>query len=138
MALLSISDLPRHREWTGSPLSIMPAESNQPVAVGQRYRSPADVGNLHFAGELIITKLDPPHLFAFRGRDSTGEFHHTFTITPTSEHSTVQRQVDSTLTFTRWLIFYVLYFPVRRPAARKALAQLKPQLERNEFNQEER
>ncbi len=124
-----ISDLSRHGEWAGNSLSITPVEADQPIAVGQCYHSQADVGSLHFEAELTITKLDPPHQFAFRGSDSTGKFHHTFTITPKTEHSIVQRQFDFTLTFVQWMMFYVLYFPVRRPAALKALARLKTELE---------
>ena len=98
--------------------------------VGSRYRSSADVGNLHFDADLTVTAYDPPHAFGFRGTDKTGSFSHLFTLLPNNGSVKVTRTYKFDLTFGQYIMYLLLFFPVRRPAANKALLRLKSQLEK--------
>jgi hypothetical protein len=87
------------------------------------------VRGLTFTANLRVTEYQAPAHFVFDGQDSTGKFSHRFTFTPFNNGTMVTRQIDFALSFRQWLRFLVLYFPVRRPAANKALRLLKERLE---------
>jgi uncharacterized protein YndB with AHSA1/START domain len=124
-----VADLTKHGEWSANPLKVE-AIANDPIAIGKQYRSSATVGSLTFAADLRVTEYDPPARFGFEGQDSTGKFLHRFTFTPLTNGTQVTRHIDFTLSFRQWLRFWILYFPVRRPAAIKALQLLKEKLNR--------
>jgi uncharacterized protein YndB with AHSA1/START domain len=127
----TLADLPGHSRWAANPLRIEPI-SPGPVAVGQRYRSTAQVSGITFTAELQVTTYQPPHVFAFTGEDSTGHFAHQFTLQPIAQGAQLQRHIRFALTFRQWLLFLVLFYPVRLPAANKALALLKQHIEQQE------
>lgn len=122
-----VADLTRHGEWSANPLTVAALEAGPP-RVGGRYRSTAAVGRLSFTADLTLTALDPPHRIAFRGRDETGAFEHVFRMTPVGDGTRVERHATFDLTVGQWLFFLLTYFPVRRPAMRRALARLADRL----------
>ena len=124
----SIADLTRHSLWAANQLQIEPV-SPSPTAIGSRYRSTAQVNQMTFTAELHVTKYLPFQEFAFAGEDQTGRFAHQFTLRPTNQGIRVERLVSFTLTLKQWLLFLVLLYPVRLPAAKKALELLKRHLE---------
>ena len=123
-----VADLTHHDQWAANQLQIEPV-SPGPAAVGSRYRSTAQVNGITFTAELQVTKYQPPREFAFAGEDQTGRFEHQFTIQPHAHGAQVERQVSFTLTVRQWLMFLLLLYPVRLPAAKKALALLKRRVE---------
>ena len=123
-----VSDLTRHGEWAANELTVE-AVSAEPVTIGSQFRSSADVGNLHFDATLTITQLDEPKTFAFSGKDKTGRFEHTFTFTPKTGGTLVTRKLQFDLTPMQFMMYLLLYFPVRLPAGRKAMERLKVKLE---------
>ena len=126
-----VSDLTEHAEWSANPLKVEALSAN-PIGVGSAYRSSATVRNLTFTAELRVTEYQAPTRFGFSGQDSTGKFSHRFTLTPINSGTQVTRQINFTLSFRQWLRFWILYFPVRKPAAHKALHLLKQQLEKSQ------
>ena len=123
-----VADLAQHGQWAANQLQIEPV-SPGPAAVGSRYRSMAQVNGITFIAELQVTKYQPPREFAFAGEDETGRFEHRFTIQPHAHGAQVERQVRFTLTPRQWLMFLLLLYPVRLPAAKKALGLLKRRVE---------
>ena len=124
-----ISDLTTHGAWAANDLSIEAADDSE-LAVGKRYRSHAKVGNLEFDAELIVTEFDVPNAFGFSGNDRTGGFAHRFVVKPAENGAVVSREITFDLTLKQYLFYLLTYYPVRLPAARKALARLKEQLEK--------
>jgi uncharacterized protein YndB with AHSA1/START domain len=127
----SIADLSLHSQWAANQLLVEPI-SPGPVTLGHRYRSTAQVNGITFTAELQITTYQPPFVFAFAGEDQTGQFEHRFTIRPTAHGAQVERHVRFTLTLRQWLLFLVLLYPVRLPAAKKALLLLKQRIEQRD------
>jgi uncharacterized protein YndB with AHSA1/START domain len=123
-----VADLTKHGEWSANPLTVA-AVSTSPAMVGNHYRSTAVVRGITFTAELTVTDYQAPTRFAFDGHDSTGKFSHRFTFTPVGSGTKVTRRIDFTLSPRQWLMFWVLYFPVRRPALHQALRLLKRRLE---------
>lgn len=123
-----IADLTRHGEWSANPVQVE-AVTNGPIAVGSRYRSTAQVNGLHFSAMLEVTQRQPPFMFSFSGTDETGYFEHSFTLRPTTNGTVVERRVSFDLTLRQWLRYALLLYPVRLPAAIKALSLLKMHVE---------
>ena len=123
-----VSDLTRHGEWSANPLKVE-AVSAGAVAAGKQYRSTATVKGLQFEAKLRVVEYDPPARFTFEGEDSTGKFRHDFAFSAIEDGTQVTRTINFTLSFRQWLRYQILYLPVRRPAARKALALLKQKME---------
>jgi len=124
-----VTDLTKHGEWAANPVQIK-AISPGSVMVGSRYHSTAQVKGLVFTTELRVTAYQPPSGFAFTGEDTTGRFEHQFAFRPYNHGTRVERQVNFALTWPQWLMFEISLYPVRLPAARKALNLLKARLER--------
>lgn len=124
----NVSELTRHGEWAANDLTVT-AESDGAPQLGSRYASSAEVGSLHFEANLTITAFERPSKFAFSGEDKTGRFHHTFTFERSGSNTTVTRKIQFDLTPIQYLMYLLLYFPVRLPAGRKAMDNLKAQLE---------
>lgn len=123
-----VSDLTKHGEWAANPLRVE-ATSLDPVGVGKEYRSTASVNALTFTAALRLIAYQPPSLFAFSGHDSTGAFTHEFRLQPRGDGGThLERHITFELGWRQWLMFGLLYFPVRRPAARRALELLAQRL----------
>ena len=123
-----VADLSRHGEWAANPLQIE-LVSGGPLVNGNRYRSRAQVRGLRFEAELRVTEYEPPVRFAFEGEDATGKFTHQFTFEPQGQGTRVERKITFALTLRQWLMFYLLLFPVRFPAGRRAMRLLKAKLE---------
>ena len=123
-----VSDLTKHGEWSAHPLSIRALTSGS-IRVGSEYRSQAVANGIEFNAKLHVTEYEPPLRFSFVGEDSTGRFEHRFTLQQQNGGTRVERSIRFDLTFRQWLIFLVLFFPVRLPAARKALNQLKTKMQ---------
>ena len=126
-----VADLTQHDQWAANQLRIEPV-SPGPAAVGSRYRSTAQVNGITFTAELQVTNYQPPREFTFAGKDETGRFEHRFTIQPCAQGAQVERQVSFTLTLRQWLMFLLLLYPVRLPAAKKALDLLKRRVEQRD------
>lgn len=124
-----ITDLSKHGEWSANPLKIE-AISPGPVAVGSRYKSVAEVGGQRIEAEFEVTEYEPPFRFGFAGEDSTGKYEHHFSLQSYQGGTRLERMIRFKLTTLQWLMFYVLLFPVRIPAGKKALGLLKERLER--------
>lgn len=123
-----VADLSKHGEWAGNPLFITPSNRDAPIQAGKRYSSRAEVGSLTFEADLEVTEYTPYTRYKFKGEDSTGRFQHTFSFQERSEGVKIDRLFEFELTFTQWLMFYLLYFPVRRPAGMKAMSRLSEEL----------
>src|SRR3954447_15599209 len=124
----SIADLTGHGQWAANQIPIEPV-SPGPAAIGSRDRSTAQVNGITFTADLHVTKYHPFQEFAFAGEDQTGRFEHHFTLRPDDQGIQLERQVSFTLTMKQWLLFLVLLYPVRLPAAKQALDLLKRRLE---------
>lgn len=123
-----ISDLTRHPEWASDPVKIT-AITNGPVGVGSRYRSEAQSHGITFKAELTVTEYDPPKRFGFSGSDATGNFSHEFVLTPQHNGTHLQRNITFDATFTQWLTFLIVLYPVRIPSAKRTLQLLRQRLE---------
>ena len=123
-----VSDLTKHGEWSANPVHIQPL-GPETVAIGSRYHSHAQLNNLQFETDLIVTDYLPPTRFGFSGEDSTGKFQHLFIIQPGPSGAHLERRVTFSLTRRQWLLFLLILYPIRLPAARKALLALKTRLE---------
>jgi len=124
-----VADIMNHGEWSANPLTIE-AVSLRPAIIGNQYRSVAVTRGITITAELRVTDHQFPVRFGFDGQDATGKFSHQFTFTPVNNATRVLRRIDFTLSPAQWLMFLVLYVPVRRPAAHQALRLLKQRLER--------
>lgn len=123
-----ISDLTRHGEWSADPLQVEALDSG-PVAVGQRYRSTAQVRGRPVSGALRVTRYEPPSHFAFVAEDLTGRYEHLFTVEAHAGGSWVERRIDATLSPMQALLFALVYFIVKRPNTVAAMQRLKTTLE---------
>ena len=123
-----VSDLSRHAEWSSDSLQILPL-STGPIEVGSRYKSTAHSRAGTFAAELVVTDYDPPSRFGFSGEDATGKFRHNFKFVSDRNTTLVTREVQLDLSFLQWLVFFILFYPVRISAAKRALKSLKRLLE---------
>ena len=123
-----VADLTRHGEWSANQLTIE-AVSTSPIRIGSLYRSTAEVRRITISAELRVSQYLAPLRFGFDGQDLTGNFSHLFTFMPFNNGTKVVRQINFTLSLQQWLMFWVLYFPVRRPALKKSLRLLKQRLE---------
>jgi hypothetical protein len=123
-----LSDLTKHGEWSANPVQIQ-ALTLGPIALGSRYHSHAQLNNLQFETDLEVIIYQPPTQFGFKGQDSTGQFQHLFTLTPTHTGTHLERAVSFSLTLRQWILFLLILYPIRLPAARKALQTLKTHLE---------
>ena len=123
-----VADLTKHGEWSANQLTIE-AVSTSPSIIGNQYHSIATVRGITLTAELRVTKYQAPVCFGFDGQDSTGKFSHQFTFTPFNNGTKVVRKIDFALSLPEWFFFLVTYFPVRRPAANKALRLLKQHFE---------
>ncbi len=123
-----VTDLTKHGEWSANPLTIE-AVSTSLTIIGNQYRSIAVVRGITFTADLRVNNYQAPVSFGFNGHDLTGKFSHQFMFTPCNNGTKVIRKIDFMLSPQQWLMYLVLYFPVRRPAANKALRLLKQHLE---------
>ncbi len=123
-----VADLTTHGEWSANPLTI-DAITPGPVELGSRYRSTAQVNGMVFQAELRVTEWQPPQRFAFSGADRTGQFEHQFTLQSHGGSTWLERKVTVHVTFPLLLMYLILLYPIRVPAARKALQALKRRLE---------
>lgn len=121
-----VADLTRHPAWAANPLAITAVDAT-PLGVGKHYQSAATVNGLKFNAQLQITIYEPTTRFGFRGTDSTGDFEHLFTFAPHGDGTRVTRHITFDLTPSQWVMYWLLYYPVRLPAAQKALARLRGQ-----------
>ena len=123
-----VSDLTRHGEWSADHVTIT-ALSNASIGVGSRYRSVVISHGGRFTADLSVSEYDPPSHFGFAGEDATGKFSHIFTFQPNQTGTLVTREIQLNVTVLQWLIFFVLLYPVRISAARRALQLLKERIE---------
>jgi hypothetical protein len=122
------ADLARHGEWSADPVHIEPDFSG-PVQVGSRYHSTAQSHGITFRTDLVVSRLEPPRLFAFEGHDATSKFRHIFRFEPDAGGTRLTRRMELQQNLLQWLTFYVVLFPVRIPSAKRSLQRLKEKLE---------
>ena len=126
-----VSDLSRHPEWSGAHLNIQELAPG-PVAVGKEYLSKGDIpGQKDRPNQLRVTEYQPPSRFSFVAKDPDfGDVPHTFTFTPQSGGTLVERIVVLNLPAPTALMFRLFIRPlIGKPAMDKALAALKAKLE---------
>lgn len=119
-----VSDLSKHGEWAGNELRVEPID-NSPIAVGKKYRSDANARGREFHAELVVTDFSAPNVFAFSGRDETGNFSHRFTVEKIAEGTRVTRTVHFDLSLGQYIFYLVTLRSVRLPAAHAALENLQ-------------
>ncbi|HVF18824.1 MAG TPA: SRPBCC family protein [Mycobacteriales bacterium] len=125
----AVAHLPGHAAWAADPIEIA-AVDDKPVGVGKRYTSTATSKGKTFTADLVVTEYDVPGCFAFSAVDATGVYGHRFTITRDGTGAKVERVIEGDLTPSQRLLFALVYLPVKRPNARKAMTKLKYLLER--------
>ena len=112
-----VSDLTRHGEWSADPLTV--------TRTAGGYESVARSKGKEFRATLEVMESVEPTRFAFRATDETGTYEHTFTLAPDGTGTTVTREIDATeLSFGQKALFYAVLPIVKKPNARKALANL--------------
>lgn len=124
----AVADLPGHASWAADPIEVMPVD-DAPVGPGKHYRSTATSKGKTFVADLVVTEHDPPRRFAFTATDATGCYQHRFTVSSAGAGSRVEREIHGDLTPSQRLLFTLVYLPVKRPNARKAMARLKAAVE---------
>lgn len=127
-AFEAVADLPGHAAWAADPIEVVPVDDT-PVGPGKHYRSTATSKGKTFTADLVVTEYDAPRRFAFTATDATGCYQHTFTVSPADSGVRVEREISGELTPSQRLLFALVYLPVKRPNARKAMAKLKALLE---------
>jgi hypothetical protein len=123
-----VSDLSKHGEWAANELRIERLDGG-PIGAGATYRSHAVVRGRAFEAELTVTDYDPPLVFAFAGRDTTGTFAHRFVLEKIETRTKVTRRVGFELSLPEYMFYLLTLNRVRLPAARGALERLKERLE---------
>ncbi|HVE63184.1 MAG TPA: SRPBCC family protein [Mycobacteriales bacterium] len=129
VAFAAIADLSGHAAWAADPIEVTAADSS-PIAPGKRYRSTATSKGKTFTADLVVTEYDAPRRFAFTATDATGCYHHRFTVSPAGAGVRVEREISGDLTLPQRLLFTLVYLPVKRPSARRAMAQLQAVVEK--------
>ena len=125
----AVAHLPSHAAWAADPIEITPVD-DKPIGVGKRYSSTATSKGKTFTADLVVTEYDVPSRFAFTANDATGCYQHRFSITRDGTGAKVEREIEASLTASQRLLFTLVYLPVKRPNAKKAMAKLKDLLER--------
>ncbi len=123
-AFEAVADLPGHAAWAADPIEVT-AVDDAPIGVGKRYVSTATSKGKSFTADLVVTEYDAPRAFAFTAVDATGCYQHRFTVSPAEGGAHVEREIHGDLTPSQRLLFTLVYLPVKRPNARKAMARLK-------------
>ncbi|MEA2646957.1 MAG: Polyketide cyclase / dehydrase and lipid transport [Chloroflexota bacterium] len=118
----AISDLTRHPEWAADPVEIQLVEGDG--GPGSRYSSTATSKGKRITADITVTDATPPGRFAFDVSDLTGQYRHVFTVTAVDGGSQVERRISASLSASQAALFYLVYLPVKRPNARRALANL--------------
>jgi uncharacterized protein YndB with AHSA1/START domain len=123
-----IAELGQHGEWSADPLEITRVDGDG--GVGTRYTSTARSKGKTITAEITVVKAEPGSVFGFEVEDLTGRYEHNFTMTPTEGGTDVERRiVASGLSPAQLLLFYLVLPTVKRPNAKRALENLKAQLE---------
>jgi uncharacterized protein YndB with AHSA1/START domain len=126
-----VSDLTRHGEWSGAPLTVE-AVSTGPVAVGSQYRSKGDVAvQKNRPNELRVTDYQPPSRFVFVAQDANfGAVTHEFTFTPKEGGILVTRTISLQMSPLMAFMFKNVISPlIGAPATNRSLAALKAKME---------
>ncbi|MEX2459295.1 MAG: SRPBCC family protein [Actinomycetota bacterium] len=87
-----IADLPRHAEWSPTPLRVEP-ETAGPVHVGSRFRGVGETRGEAVESTIEVTEVDPPRRLVFVATSPSTVFRHEFTVTPAGEGSRVERRL---------------------------------------------
>jgi len=124
----AVADLTGHPVWAADPIEVTPVD-DAPVVAGKRYRSTATSKGKTFTADLVVTEHQPPERFAFTATDATGCYQHRFTVSPTPAGCRVEREIHGDLTTSQRLLFALVYLPVKRPNAKKAMGRLRALLE---------
>ena len=122
------SDLPGHGTWSADELEVIAVDDAR-VGAGKRYRSVAKSKGKTFEAGIEVTEYRAPERFAFTVHDFTGDYTHVFTVAARDGGTRLTRAISGQLSVAQALLFYLVYLPVKRPNARRALARLKERLE---------
>lgn len=116
-----VSDLTRHGEWSADPLTV--------TAVGDReYESVAKSKGKEFRARLTVLSAQEPTRFAFRATDATGTYDHVITLEPDGTGTTITREITAAeLSPAQKALFYAVLPIVKKPSARRSLANLAAQ-----------
>src|SRR5687767_15508407 len=87
-----IADLPRHAEWSPTPLRVEP-EGDGPVRAGSRFRGVGETRGDEVVSTVEVTEVDPPRRLVFVATSPSTIFRHEFTVTPEREGSRVERRM---------------------------------------------
>jgi hypothetical protein len=128
-AFAYVADLTRHGEWSADPLDIRLVDGATGV-VGSHYQATAEAQGKTITARLEVTEADAPSRLGFRVSDLTGDYEHLFTFTETGSGTRVDRRITtSKLSLAQLLLFYLVFFPVKLPNTKRAMARLKTHLE---------
>ena len=87
-----LADVPRHAEWSPTPLRIEP-QTEGPPRVGSRFRGVGQTRGKDVSSTVEITELDPPRRLSFVATSPSTTFRHEITVTPDAEGSRVERRM---------------------------------------------
>jgi uncharacterized protein YndB with AHSA1/START domain len=113
-----VSDLATHPSWAADDLTL--------ERTGDRtWRSTALVKGRTFHADIIVTVVDPDHVFEFVSSGETGTYGHRFALSELPEGCQVTRSVTARrLGLGQQALFWLALIPVRRPALRSSLTHL--------------
>lgn len=78
-----LADLPRHAEWSPTPLRIEPlGDAKLTAAPGSRYRGVGETRGDEVVSEVEVTEVDPPRRLTFVATSPKTTFRHELTVTP--------------------------------------------------------
>lgn len=127
-----VSDLTRHREWSGGELKIE-AITPGPVGVGKEYRSRGEVAVQKDRPNTVrISVYDPPQKFGFVAKDPDfGDVSHVFTFSEQNGGTLIERAMTVSLNPIFAFAFRFLIYPfVGRPSMNRSFARLQEKLDK--------
>ncbi|MFY9615600.1 MAG: SRPBCC family protein [Candidatus Dormiibacterota bacterium] len=128
-AFAYVADLTRHGEWSADPLDIRLVDGAAGV-IGSHYEATAKAQGKTITARLEVTEAEAPSRLGFRVSDLTGDYEHVFTFTETGSGTRLDRRIKtSQLSLPQLLLFYLVFFPVKLPNAKRAMTRLKTHLE---------
>ena len=114
-----IADLPNHGQFSADDLEIMENKDGT-------FTSTARVKGKTFRATLTDVEGTAPESFSFTANDATGTYRHTFTLSLSTGGTTVSRRVEPLqLTPAQGMLYWVALLPVRKPALRSSMGQLR-------------
>jgi uncharacterized protein YndB with AHSA1/START domain len=127
----ALADVRRHAEWSPRPYRIAELPEGTPVVQGTRYASYGWLPNdKDHRNDVEVTQLEAPTRLVLTATDGGEKFINTFTVTPTSSGSHIERAADMPKPGgVVGLVFPILLKVLVEPDMRKGLGTFKAILE---------